>query len=196
VTVRLAGITAGVLVVLALSSCSNDSIAGHPVPSSTASTTGSSPLQPSAKPALPPRPKELTIDEINPCALFPNARRAEFGVIRLPVGPYANGGESRCSFPSSTGSVDIATDPKHGAPYFLGDKPALRGDAVTIGDYPAVSEYTKADKDRECFVRIDVADGQNLSIQYNDSSRPGPDVLCPIAQRVALVALDALKAQK
>ncbi len=135
---------------LPLSSCSNDSIAGHPVPSSTASTIGSSPLQPSAKPALPPRPKELTIDGINPCAL-PNARRAEFGVIRLPVWPYANGGGSRCSFPSSTGCVDIATDPKHESSYFLGDKPALRGGAVTIGDYPAVPAYTKADKDRECF---------------------------------------------
>jgi len=133
---------------------------------------------------------------VNPCTLFPENRRAEFGLNTPPTGPNNNGKATSCGFSSQTGGVNITTDPERGAGYFLGDTSLIHGEAVSVGDFPAVAEYTKSDQSRECFAKVDIADGQNLSIQYSDRRRPGPDVLCPIAQRVAVVALDALKAQK
>lgn len=101
-----------------------------------------------------------------------------------------------CSFSSQTGGVSIDTDTERGAHYFLGDTKSNFGVATAVADFHGVSGYPKVIKDSTCFVEIDVADGQNLSIQYNDRRRPGPEVLCPIALRVAVVALDALRAQK
>jgi hypothetical protein len=101
-----------------------------------------------------------------------------------------------CSFSSPTGGVGIYADPGHDAAYFLGDTLTNIGTEISVGGYPAVSGYPKTRKDSVCFIEIDVAEGQNLSVQYDDRAKRGPDALCPIAQKVALVALDALKAQK
>jgi len=195
VTVCRAGIAA-VVIGVALSGCSKNSMAGRPVPSPTGADIDRSTVAPTGKQMLPSRPKELTLDGVDPCSLFPAERRADFEVDQPPVGPISDGRATRCSFSSPSGAVEIATDPERGAGYFLGDKQLVYGEEVAVGDYPAVSEYTKAGKDLDCFTKVDVANGQNLSIQYVDRRRPGPGVLCPIANKVALVALGTLKTQK
>lgn len=147
-------------------------------------------------PTLSPRPAELKINDVDPCSLFPADRRAEFGVNQPPLGPTPKGNMTGCSFSSPTGGVGIYADPGHDAAYFLGDTLSNIGTEISVGGYPAVSGYPKTRKDSVCFIEIDVAEGQNLSVQYDDRAKRGPDALCPIAQKVALVALDALKAQK
>lgn len=191
------GFVAGMLVAgLALAGCGSASVAGPPTPLTNGGLSNSSTEAPNGDSKLPPRPKELALDGVNPCTLFPEERRAEFGVNGRATGPNPNGEITSCGYSTGNGRINIVDDRQRGAVYFLGENALSHGSAVSVGDYPAVSGYVKADKDRECFTEIDVADGQNLSIQYSDNRRPGPDVLCPIAKRVALVALDALKAQK
>jgi len=179
-----------------LAGCSSGTVAGEPVPAPSAGGGSSSTAAPSGQPTLPARPRELRLDGVNPCTLFPEGRRPEFEVNQPPVGPSMNGKMVDCSFSSQTGGVSIDVDTQRGAAYFLGDTKSSFGVAIAVADFPGVSGYPKAIERSTCFVEIDVADGQNLSIQYNDRRRPGPAVLCPIAQKVALVALDALKAQK
>lgn len=179
-----------------LAGCSNGSVAGSPVPSATASARSGLPTTPAGNPTLSPRPAELKINGVDPCSLFPADRRAEFGVNQPPLGPTPKGNMTGCSFSSPTGGVGIYADPGHDAAYFLGDTLSNIGTEISVGGYPAVSGYPKTRKDSVCFIEIDVAEGQNLSVQYDDRAKRGPDALCPIAQKVALVALDALKAQK
>lgn len=192
---RVSALGAFLLAGFLLAGCANDSVAGLPTPLTTAVSGAISATN--SKPPLPVRPKSLPLDGVNPCILFPADRRAEFGVTEPLVGPNVNGLETSCGGSSRTGvGVNITADRERGAAYFLGDKPLSYGEPDTVADYPAVRSYTKADKNRECFVVIDVAEGQNLSVQYSDFGRPGTDVLCPLAEKVAVVALDALKAQK
>lgn len=166
----------GVLIVgLAITGCADGAIAG--APTAVAGGTVRSSTAPLTKQTLPPRRRGLSLGSVNPCALFPADRRAEFGVSQPMIGPHAYGEPSSCGASSANrGGVSLAADRSRSAAYFLGDKPLSYGSLIAVADYPGVLGYTKADNSRECFGR--------------------PDVLCSIAQKVALVALDALKAQK
>ena len=186
--------------VMALVGCSHDSVAGTPV-AGTPVTTPSGPSTSisgsggSGRP-LPPRPRELNLNGVNPCTLIPPDRRAEFGLNRPPLGPDQQGKTIGCSISSQTGGLVIYADTEHPASYFLGDTAASYGAAISIEGYGAVSGYPKVVKDSVCYVKVDVAEGQNLSIIYTDRTNQGPNVLCPLVQRIAGVALDTLKAQK
>lgn len=151
--------------------------------------------------SLPARPRELPLDQVDPCALLTPAQRIEFDITSEPVpdstdAPFFSG--RTCSMtgfePRDIGiSFALATGSSIAellAPGALGDEVT----PTTIAGFPAI--IAKPELPNFCSVDVDVAEGQFLDVQFHDSgSNPPipPDQLCRDAVRVAESAMDTLQ---
>ncbi|MHA6792853.1 DUF3558 domain-containing protein [Pseudonocardia bannensis] len=171
----------------------------------TAGPGTAAPVSTSAEPseiALPPRPREVRIDGIDPCSLLTADQRAELGLDGRPVAyTSANGlfGEaSSCSIRGTEPrevSVGLSVVTDRGIEIITssgGVTDELTG--ITVAGFPAVLARPTRLRDF-CSVEIDVAAGQLLDIQFAQGTRGQPipqDHLCRDAQRVAEAAIASL----
>lgn len=151
---------------------------------------------------LPPRPRELPLDGVDPCELLTPTQRAELGLNQRTV-PYMSTGPINSGRACSLGgdepraiAVGLALVTRNGieavtAPGTVTDALA----PVTLEGFPAI--VAKARNTDACFVDIDVADGQLLDVLFRDGGRKPPipqDQLCRDAIAVAELAMRTLLA--
>ncbi len=155
--------------------------------------------------ALPPRPREVRIDGIDPCSLLTAEQRAELGLDGRPVA-YTSahglfGRAPSCSIRGSDPrevSVGLSVVADRGIEIFTA--PGRVTDEVsslTVAGFPAVLARPTLVRDF-CSVDIDVAPGQLLDVQFAQGTRDQPipqDQLCRDAQRIAEAVLSALLAR-
>ena len=122
-------------------------------------------------PSIPPRPANIPLDQIDPCLLLVEG---QIDVLRLSPGvaaePTGAGSDQICYFRNVNypdGPIElygILVDRSRGAEQFVGS-----GDAriVDVSGFSAV-EYLPvgAPVDNYCKLSIDVAQGQNLAVDY------------------------------
>ena len=173
-----------VLAAIALLAAACTTVAGHPAP---ADPTG---LQ------LPPRPREVRLDGVDPCSLLTAAQRAELGLDGRPVfdaGPsdlYRAAAVPACvigGFEPRAITVGVSLVTTAGIELFTSGELAAEVRPVQVRGFPAVvavptrfSEY--------CTVVVDVAPGQLLDVQFGDGGRRPPipqDQLCRDAEIAA-----------
>lgn len=175
--------------VIGAAGCGSTTVAGAPAAVAPTSSAG-------ATSSVPARPADLPLEGVQPCELLTADQRVQLQMNRPPMPSTYSDLIAACSISSTLrGGTAIAADRQRGAEYFLTDTVIIHGDPIMVGDYPATMLYNKADQAKTCFVNIDVADGQNLSIQYSQPDGPGQAVLCPIAEEIALAALTTLRAR-
>lgn len=182
--------------------------AGTPRASSSAGSGAPTASQP-AGPSLPPRPRSLPVDGVEPCAILTEPQRAAFGLDRPPVPSEGTTGPLKddigCNFRSSVqeyGTLIIPAKSLGLREYVaqLRDSPTRR--VVTVGGFPAVQDglaSTTGPGNDACFVDVDVADGQMLAVQFSQvaSTKPLPmETLCAKAVEVAEAALTTLQGQR
>lgn len=176
-------------VVLLVAGCS--SVAGEPTPA--------------AEPAveLPPRPRELRLDGVDPCSLLTEAQRAELGLDARPVfdlSPsqlYPGGDVPTCvigGFEPRAVTVALSVVTTTGIELFTAGELAADVSPIEVHSYPAVLAVPTRSTDW-CTVILDVAQGQLLDIQYADGGRepaiPQTD-LCRDAKTVAEAVMSTM----
>ncbi|WP_219412950.1 DUF3558 domain-containing protein [Pseudonocardia nigra] len=150
--------------------------------------------------ALPPRPHELPLDGVDPCALLTPDQRASLGLDGDPV-PYRSTAPGfagpACSisgFEPRAVAVGLALATGNGIEV-LTNSDALTDEItpITIAGFPAILARPK--NPDFCSVDVDVADGQFLDVQFADGGRLPPipqDQLCRDAVEVAEQVLTTL----
>jgi hypothetical protein len=145
---------------------------------------------------LPPRPREVRIDGVDPCSLLTAEHRAELGLDGRPVfdlGPsllYPGADVPACAirgFDPRAVSVGLSVVSSAGIERFRSGELAAEIRPAEVRGFPAVvavpTQFTEW-----CTVIVDVAPGQLLDVQVADGGREPPipqPQLCEDAQIVA-----------
>lgn len=182
-----------VLTVLLLSGCTAiperraDQADPPPPPTTTSSTV-----------KLPPRPQEVALDAVDPCAVLNADQRTQLGLDSTPTA-YVEpsfGNARACTIRGLRGGnvARLALVTASGVDVWLGDNAQVDAQVGVISGFPAITVRTPG-MEQLCNVEIDVAEGQFLDVMFRDGGNSSPtqqDHLCLGAKRVAEAALAGL----
>jgi hypothetical protein len=183
----------GILAALAVAAGCTTTSAGEPRPQET-STNSSDPTG-SESGDLPPRPREVTLDNVNPCTLIPQADESEY-YIEEPGEPGEDDeGNAQCTWiGTEVGYFGFTLDVSEGIETRLDGTYTVVGEvADPILDFGTVT-YGLSDDEGACFAAVDVADGQQLIAEvgidgpYLDEVPP----ICEYAHQLATSAMETL----
>lgn len=147
---------------------------------------------------LPPRPRAIPLDGMDPCAVLTADQRSALSLDN-PPSPYVEssfGNAKACTIRSTTsGNVArIALVLVSGADVWLSDNAQVEYKMGSIEGFAAITVRTP-DMDDVCNVEVDVAEGQFLDVMFRDggnSTAVQQDHLCLGALRVAEAAMASL----
>lgn len=149
-----------------------------------------------------PRPREVKLDGLDPCAVLSEDQRAALSLDHAPNAYVDNTfGESKvCSFRSGiSGNVmRLALVTVEGVGVWLSENAQVEPQFTTIGGFPAMVVRTPG-LDDVCNVEVDVAEGQFLDVMFRDGGnekKATQDTLCAGAERAAEAALSGLLEQR
>jgi hypothetical protein len=183
----------GVLIAL-LAGCSPG---GQAFPADPPTTAAASPTTLS----LPPRPRDIPIDDVDPCTLLTREQRAELRLDRPPQ-PRKEpsllypGDVPWCSIggnePAISVSISVVTTA--GIEFWTSGQAAADLQPVEVVGFPALVARSQTFDDG-CNVLVDVATGQLLDVQVRSAGADPPiaeDLLCRDAERAASLVMDTL----
>lgn len=189
-------ITALLVVAVALAGCTAgpdpSALDSKAPPPPTTPTTSASQLD------FPPRPREVPLDQVDPCAILTPDQRMSLSLDNPPSAYVETsfGGAKACTIRSTTsGNVArLALVLVSGADVWLSDNAQVDYTVSSIEGFAAITVRTP-DIDDVCNVEIDIAEGQFLDVMFRDggnSRAVQQDHLCLGAQRVAEAAMASL----
>jgi hypothetical protein len=158
------------------------------------------PTSPAARPGgaveLPPRPREVRLDGVDPCSLLTEEQRAELGLdgrpvsSEAPVGLYPGADVRACDisgFEPRAVSTGISLVTTVGIERYTSGELVAEIRPITVQGFPAVVAVPTRFTDY-CTVVVDVAPGQLLDVQFATGGRQPPipqPQLCRDAETVA-----------
>jgi hypothetical protein len=193
---RVGGAVVAVVLGVLASACSVDS-SGPSAPPTSAEAL------PEGQVELPPRPREVRLDGVDPCSLLTEEQRAGLGLdarpvfSRSPVGLYDGAEVPLCTIGgfeprAVTAGVSLVTSV--GIDRYTTGELAAEIQPSTVHGFPAVvavpTRFTEY-----CTVIVDVAAGQLLDVQFRDGGRRPPipqPQLCRDAEIVAGAVMTTL----
>lgn len=190
------GSVVATLVLVTVSSCTGSGEAGKASPES--STTPTSQV---AK-KLPARPAEIKVDGVEPCKLLTADQMKQ---IKIAEGSSQqskmvdSAPMPACFFSNNlTYSYLAVLATNKGVDYWLGDGGNVTVDVVDVAGYGAAEIKLIGVDDVDCAVAVDVAEGQQLIVDYKPDSavKESQQQLCDKAKKAAGLALDTLKTLK
>jgi hypothetical protein len=173
------------------------------------SVHGTSERAPSAEPGssgvveLPPRPREVRLDGVDPCSLLTEEQRAELGLdarpvfSEAPIGLYPGSDVPACDirgFEPRAVATGISLVTTVGIERFTSGELDAELRPVEVQGFPAVVAVPTRFTDY-CTVIVDVAPGQLLDVQFATGGRQPPipqPQLCRDAEIVAGAAMTTL----
>ncbi|WP_158847177.1 DUF3558 domain-containing protein [Saccharothrix deserti] len=195
-------VSAGVAVAV-LASCSPGETTGDPKPATSTGAAGgtSDSSEPSA--TKTPRPKELKLDGIDPCATYTTTQQGELKVDEArsqPLDVVKSGSPApTCRYRSngqSLFSYNVALVSEEGIEYWEGGS-NLDVDPKTVSGFAAYQLKLTGTSEGYCSYAVDVADGQQLYVQFfpiGDGFTQ--DQMCQNAAKGAELALATLQTLK
>ncbi|MFL6143405.1 MAG: DUF3558 domain-containing protein [Labedaea sp.] len=199
---------------LAVAGCTR-SEAGEPAPppgATSVGTSGQSPNSSSGRPSssvqIPPRPKELRLDGLDPCALFTEPQRDQLKANR--VRNSTNKSQQYNGMPECILSVQrqppyyefaVTLVTNEGIGPWLGGKRNVEARLASVETYPAATYWFRGANGHntpDCSTSVDVAEGQQLMVNTdNDGNHTFTlDELCQRAEQAAGLAVQTLRTLK
>nr|WP_042183711.1 DUF3558 domain-containing protein [Kibdelosporangium sp. MJ126-NF4]CEL15767.1 hypothetical protein [Kibdelosporangium sp. MJ126-NF4]CTQ93693.1 hypothetical protein [Kibdelosporangium sp. MJ126-NF4] len=191
------------IVGLALTGCTQAE-SGEPV------AAGQQPPASGAPPAsgnasLPPRPKDLPLDGVDPCKLFSKPQLDEIKVNRtrnLVQDNETNKGAPVCAMDGADGnkyftfSTWVITG--EGVEVWLNTTRNAVVTQVKVDGFPAVSYRIRGPGTFHCWTSVGVANGQQLAVEFRATSRGAftQDQMCAKSEQAATLAMQTLKTLK
>ncbi|WP_277398805.1 DUF3558 domain-containing protein [Pseudonocardia alaniniphila] len=163
------------------------------------------PVEPSGI-QLPPRPRDVRIDGVDPCSLLTEEQRADLGLDGRPVFDSAlselyPGDVPACAirgFDPRAVLAGVSVVTTAGVELFTSRELALKLEPVVVHGFPGLVAVPTGFTEW-CGVIVDVAPGQLLDIHFADGGRqpPIPQLqLCKDAQAVADAVVTTLLASR
>ena len=199
------------LLTIALAGACTDSTVGQATPGGAGSTetdTGSpdgegSPSSSAPTVEIPPRPQDLSVEGVDPCALFTQAQRTQLaGQLGFDEPPEPDTLEvdgvsmpacwvSQSAEPFNAFKLSLVTN--EGIDAWLTGERNVDAWLVSIAGYPAVNYKLMGTDQSECVTSVGVADGQQLTVDLQPLERMDYRKLCEITESVATMATETLK---
>lgn len=175
---------------LTLTGCTQTS-AGTPMGDDTTATTSGSDTS-STEPTSE-RPREISLDNRDPCALIPQADWPTFGIEQ--PGKHSeepNLRSPRCYYP---GIGDLTLVVTEGVGGWEERAPNVEiTDAKAVEGFPTITIWNKVDQ-RSCYTAVDVADGQHLlTTALSVNANTDKEESCDRSYRLAESAMNTLVA--
>jgi hypothetical protein len=155
--------------------------------------------------SLPPRPRDIPIDDVDPCSLLTPEQRAELRLDRPPqFGRQPSvlypGDVSSCSIRGNEPaiSINISVVTTAGIEFFTTGQTASEVRLIEIAGFPA-AVAAPMHTDDSCKVLVDTAPGQMVDVQARSAGADPPipeDQLCRDAERAASLVMDNLLSQQ
>lgn len=146
---------------------------------------------------LPPRPREIPLDKVNPCTILTKDQRAQLS-LDTPPSPYtdtelkARACTIRGTYSGQVARLALVTN--ESADLWISDEAQNSSKVIGVVGFPALEVRTPG-LDTLCNVEVDVAKGEFLDVLFRDGGGANPipqDDLCLGAQRVAEAAMTSL----
>ncbi|PPK67887.1 DUF3558 domain-containing protein [Actinokineospora auranticolor] len=201
-----AAVASAVVLAMACAACTSTS-GGVAVPVENTPPTGSpESTSKASRPSgveLPPRPKEIKIDAVDPCKLLTAAQMAQLEINKAEprtsdVSVYK--GAKECAYLVSDAGgyrylARLITN--EGIEPWLSGKRNVDAEQATVAGYAAARFYLKGAKQTtavDCSVAVDVASGQHIWFSMVVNTRGGftLDQMCQMNEHVADLAITAL----
>jgi hypothetical protein len=187
------GVALASLPLVVLAGCTN-SEAGQAKPGA-AVGTGSDPSSSASPTSM--RPKEIKIDGLDPCKALSPAQEEQLGIEATNRSDIDAGKTGKlaptCRFrhdttPNYSYNLSLVSD--RGIDYWDPKKSNLDVNTLKVGEFPAVQLKLKGTSQGDCVVAIDVAQGQQLYMQFLPISRVySQEQMCENAKTGAELAL-------
>jgi hypothetical protein len=188
-------LAAGAAVAAVLVGCASP-VSGTPTPA---------PEDPAVTVELPPRPRDVPVDGIDPCTLLTSSDREELGLDFEPVltsspsGLYNGGVVQLCSIRGSEPAIRVGVllSVTGGVELFLRPRVPAVLTPIEVAGFPALvadpTQFTEF-----CDVVVDTAPRQVLDVSVANGGRTPPlaeSELCLEAERIANLAMKELLAR-
>lgn len=209
---KLFVLAAAGLLTIALAGACTDSTVGQATPGDDGSPETSSPDgEPSNPPPsgatptveIPPRPQDLSLEGVDPCALLTQAQltqlAGQFGFDEPPEPDTRETGDvsmpecrvGQSAEPFNMFGLSVVTH--EGIDVWLTGKRNVDAWLVSIAGYPAVNYKLMGTEDEECVTSVGVAEGQQLTVDLPTLTDMDYRKLCQITESVATMATETLK---
>jgi len=157
--------------------------------------------------AIPPRPKPLPLDGVEPCSLFPDSAQQQLKVTRARSRTTNDVYKApECALDATAEGSDISYSAiaitTEGIGAWLDGKRTVTSKLVSVGGYAAVDYYPQgagASTDANgCSTSVDVADGQQLMIEVLplDYGKFSQDQQCKMTEQAAALAVSTLQSTR
>lgn len=182
------------LAALTLSAGCTTTSAGDPRPqNTTASGTGSG--DPTNSVGLPARPREIPLDDVDPCTLIPQTDESDYYIDEPGELGEDDHGNVECTWIGTTvGFFGLTLEVSEGIETRLDGSYTVVGEITDpILDFSTVT-YQLDTIENSCFVSVDVADGQQLIVHIGIDNSDLEDVppVCEYAHQFAASAMETL----
>ena len=138
------------------------------------------------------RPQEIKLDDVDPCALLPEADYEAYYLDEPGKPEQGDRGEDQCIWFGDVGYMGLSLVTFEGVEA-QEDRYGQMEPTEPIDGFPAFTLTLPEDEENACFVLVDVADGQNLKVQVGlDSSRDGLPTPCEYAHQFASSVMSTL----
>jgi hypothetical protein len=149
---------------------------------------------------IPPRPKDLSLDGLDPCTLFTPAQRTELKADKVQSETSNSDhykGMRECVLDVSAQDpfytyAALAVTNEDVSFWLTGDRNA-DAKLISVGGYPAAQFNTKG-VDTDCVVAVGVAEGQHLQVEMTPwSDGFTQEDICQASKQAAEMALETLQ---
>ncbi|MBV8933347.1 MAG: DUF3558 domain-containing protein [Kutzneria sp.] len=198
-TARLGVVGAAVFAALAGTSCTS---ANGEQPTSTTATSSVS---------IPSRPRDISLDNVDPCTLLTESQRAQLGISRMAQGPDETQTPApTCAYQvrgpggNNEGGYTLGLSPesKRGINDWLNGNGTVNKRLISVSGFPAVQLISMNSKwdnptGEFCTTNVSTADGQELSmdLEPHGKSLTQPQ-MCDLSKQAAELALATLQTLK
>ncbi|GAB3912310.1 DUF3558 domain-containing protein [Kibdelosporangium lantanae] len=164
----------------------------------------SSPAPGQTSVAIPPRPKELKIDGLDPCKVMTKSQLDQIKVDRqrnltLDKDPFK--GSPLCSMDGGDGKVfwnyELTLVTTEGVASWFNGKHNVDVKLVDVGGFGAAQYKILGTSNVDCATAVDVANGQQMVMQFKPSRNSfTQSQMCQKSEQAAGLALQALQTPK
>ncbi|WP_447004313.1 DUF3558 domain-containing protein [Saccharothrix isguenensis] len=148
--------------------------------------------------SLPPRPQDIRLDDVDPCAVLSEDQRIRLSLDN-PPSAYVEAGfgnAKACTMRSNISGnvVRFALVTVEGVGVWLSENAQVDARQTTVAGFPGLTVRTPG-MENMCNVEVDVAEGQFLDVMFRDggnATAAKQDTLCQGAQRAAEAAVVGL----
>ncbi|MFL6125763.1 DUF3558 domain-containing protein [Actinophytocola sp.] len=174
-----------------------------------ASTGSSSPSSDDVSPSsveVPPPPRDLSLDGIDPCALFSESQRADLQIDQVTPDDGSDAGTiykdmKACSLDKDAGepfiTYDVVAVTNIDVSWWINKPHNADVKLISIGGYPAAEFHLLGGGKHECAVAVGVAKNQHLHVEMAPiSDGITGDAICQGSKEAAEMALQTLQSMR